>query len=186
MIGQVPADPLANHELQRELSPGEELLWTGRPLTGLRLQASDALFIPFSLLWGGFAFFWEFSVWKVGAPAFFRLWGIPFVAVGIYLIIGRFIVDAIVRSRTLYALTDYRALILSGLFYRTVRSVDLRILAELGFSESRNGVGTITFGRPSPSTHRSGTRPAEFAFLEQARPVYQRVLAIQADLDVQR
>jgi hypothetical protein len=64
-------------ELRSELGAGEKLLWSGQPRGGLRLQPADALLIPFSLMWGGFAVFWEVSVFRVRAPVFFRLWGIP-------------------------------------------------------------------------------------------------------------
>ncbi len=107
-----------NYELEQvarsQLARNERLLWSGQPRGGVRLRASDALFIPFSLMWGGFAVFWEASVLKQGAPGFMALWGIPFVLVGIYIILGRFFVDAWMRSRTYYALTDQRAIIHFG------------------------------------------------------------------------
>ena len=70
------------------------------------LRASDAFAIPFGLLWCGFAIFWEWSVVSGGrAPWFFELWGVPFVAVGLYLVFGRFIADAYQRGRTVYGIT---------------------------------------------------------------------------------
>ncbi|MEO6146867.1 MAG: hypothetical protein ABIT70_07410 [Sulfuriferula sp.] len=96
-------------KLQRELSSGESLLWTGRPKQGVALRGADAFMIPFSLLWGGFAMFWEYSVYTVGAPTFFLLFGSAFVVVGIYFIFGRFITDSLKRKNTYYGITNVKS-----------------------------------------------------------------------------
>ena len=106
--------------------------------------------IPFSLLWGGFACFWEWSAFQSGAPVFFRLWGLPFVLIGLYLVAGRFFVDAFLRSKTCYALTTERAIIVRGGFTNRTTSLQLRALADVSLVESPGGVGTITFGTAVP------------------------------------
>ena len=75
---------------------------------------------------------------------------IPFVLVGVYFIVGRFFVDARMRSNTYYGLTDRRVLILSGLTSRSVQSTPLRTLHEIGLSEKSDRSGTIVFGSPHP------------------------------------
>ena len=140
-------------EIQKLLAPGERIVWSGQPRSGLALRGSDALAIPFSLMWGGFAIFWEYSVIHTDAPLLFRLWGVPFVAVGLNLIFGRFFVDAWARRKTYYALTEERALIVSGLFSRQTTSLDLPTLTNVSLSEGSGGEGTITFG--TPTTTRS-------------------------------
>jgi len=74
------------------------------------------------------------------------LFGVPFIVVALYLLIGRFIIDAVGRKRTAYAVTDRRAVIVSGIFNRDTRSIFLRALAEVNITERRSGRGTITFG----------------------------------------
>lgn len=139
------------------LSKDEKLLWSGQPRQGVVVRASDALMIPFSLLWGGFAFYWEYSVINSDAPAFFVLWGIPFVAIGIYMIVGRFFIEAKQRANIHYAVTSERVLIVSGLMSRKVKSLNLRTLSDLSLAEGKGSEGTISFGGGSPfSTLFSG------------------------------
>ncbi len=61
--------------LQGNLVSGEKILWSGRPIQGLTTTSRDIFLIPFSLLWGGFAIFWELMVLHAPkAPLFMSLW----------------------------------------------------------------------------------------------------------------
>lgn len=136
--------------LQPYLLTGELVLWSGRPNQGLALSGKDALLIPFSLMWGGFAIFWNAMVWFAssdtqsgGNPGwFFKLWGIPFLIIGIYIIIGRFFHDAHIRKKLTYAVTSQRILALRG---SKIISLDIHRLPRLELSENRDGTGTISF-----------------------------------------
>ncbi len=60
----------------------ERLLWSAQPRQGIFLRSTDAYLIPFSLLWGGFAFFWEATVVNRMDRFCSDFWGVPFVLVG--------------------------------------------------------------------------------------------------------
>jgi hypothetical protein len=117
------------------------------------LRAVDAFLIPFSLSWCGFAVFWEWAVINDNhAPVFFRLWGIPFVLAGLYFVIGRFFADQKQRERTTYGITNERILIVSGVFRRAVKSLNLQTLSEVTMTERANGTGNVTFGPTNPNS----------------------------------
>jgi hypothetical protein len=165
-------------EIRRELAPLEQVLWSGRPKQGLVLRGSDAFQIPFSLLWCGFALFWETGVARTG-NAFFMLWGVPFVAIGLYMVFGRFFFDARQRARTFYAVTGQRVLIVSGVFARSIKSLDLKGLAALTLSEGRDGRGSIVFGPDAGMFGGSSSWPGSraqvaprFDLIEDARRVH--------------
>lgn len=177
-------------QIKNELGASEQLLWHGRPKPGLRLRVSDIILIPFSLMWGGFAIFWEFTVFTSGAPFFFMLFGIPFVVLGIYLIIGRFFVDAKQRSRTWYGLTNERVIIVSGVLSKSVKSLNIDTLSDVTLTEKAGGEGSIAFGVPlmwatwisgSSSRMRNNIIPT-FEFIENARPVYELIRQAQQDV----
>jgi hypothetical protein len=96
------------------LRQGERLLWVGQPDPRVRFTGADAFLVPFSVLWGGFAVFWEFMAVTTVKQPFFVLWGIPFVLVGLYFIFGRFIFKKRRKLATVYGLTDRRAIVCTG------------------------------------------------------------------------
>ncbi len=147
---------IVERELSAQLESGERLRWSGVPGQGFLLRSSDAFLIPFSLLWGGFAIFWETSVLRSGAPLSFQIWGLPFVLIGLYVIAGRFVADAKQRARTAYGVTDRRILIISGLVSKHVQSVALNSLTDITLTEKSDGTGTIRFGPSHPATRWFG------------------------------
>jgi Bacterial PH domain len=174
--------------IREELRRDERLLWSGQPPQGVRLRAADAFLIPFSLMWGGFAIFWETGVVLSGAPLFFVAWGVPFVLIGLYLIVGRFWADAMQRARTYYALTDSRVIIVSGVFSRSARSLNARTLSDITLTKKKNGSGTISFGPVNPMYAWWGSAALPgmswyatpcFELLGNAEEVYEKILAAQ-------
>ena len=59
--------------IRPQLLRDEHIAWEGRPYTGLILRPMELFLIPFSLLWGGFALFWNASVWMTDARAVYEL-----------------------------------------------------------------------------------------------------------------
>jgi hypothetical protein len=168
------------------LLPGEHLMWSGEPRQGIIFTGTDAFLIPFSLLWGGFAIFWESGGVGSNAPFFFELWGIPFVLVGLYMIFGRFFVDAWARAKTAYALTDQRVLIARAAPFGKTLSLSLATLPQVEFTEQSNGRGTIQFGDRGGfyrSRGFSGWSPAldgtpRFIGIENAREVFAKLQSL--------
>jgi hypothetical protein len=131
--------------IRSKLEDGEQFVWSDRPRQGLLLQRTDALLIPFSLVWAGFAFFFEYEVMATHRFWLLQLWGVPFVLAGLYLVVGRFFTDAYVRGQTYYGLTDRRVIIARG---STTQSIPLSDLTGVAIAPRADKSGTIVLGAP--------------------------------------
>jgi hypothetical protein len=151
----VPLNPDSQLAIQSELGPNERLLWSDQPKQGFSLHREDVFLIPFSLLWGGFAIFWEAGVmglWTNGprsgpVSSFMMLWGVPFVLIGQYFIWGRFIYGSWKKRRTFYGVTDRRVIVVQNAWSRQVASAYINTLPTIIKETGRNGSGTLRFAQ---------------------------------------
>lgn len=91
------------------LQPDERILWLGRP-DATRLWSDDEIFIvAVYLAWSAFALLMEIMVTLHGAPLFFSIWGGLYVLGGLYLACGRPALRRRRRARSIYAVTQHRA-----------------------------------------------------------------------------
>jgi hypothetical protein len=122
--------PDSARAIQPELTSGETVLWAGQPSTGVLFHKEDIFLVPFSLMWGGLAIFWELGVagfWgsdprPQGPWVFGLIWGIPFILIGQYLIWGRFVFAAWEKKRTHYAVTNERVIAVQNGWTRKMAS----------------------------------------------------------------
>ena len=174
----------ADSEIRRELMRGEELLWAGQARQGVVFHTFDFFLIPFSVVWCSFAVFWMVMAAATGAPRVFVLSGIPFVISGLFFVFGRFWVDARARANIFYGVTTDRVLIVSGVFRRQVKSLNIPTISDITLIESASGGGVITFGPSIPWfgwSHNiawpamSQFGPPSFYLATRAREVYSTI-----------
>jgi len=130
--------------LQPKLLPEENVMWSGRPRQGLIFYLADAYIIPFSLIWTVGAWNGISNGLKSHAALLPTLMAFLFLAVGFWLLIGRFVYDIWRRSRLAYAVTNRRVLVLRG--ERLYTSLDIANLPAPRLDTYRNGTGSIFFG----------------------------------------
>ena len=189
------------------LEDGETILWQGRPGGGVIWSDLISFESAFGLFFGGFAVFWTAAALSQGMGSgnggpgaliglIFPLFGLPFVAVGLYLVIGRLFWDAYLRGRSWYTLTNRAA-------YIATAALDRRKLKRYGYDEMTapslddDAPGSVWFAEElrSYSTNRRrslsgagiGTRrqrtqriPIGFRRIDGAREVY-RLIARHRD-----
>jgi hypothetical protein len=193
-------DPEVSSNVQPDLMTGESLLWTGRPNPRVVLHSDDWYLIPFSLLWGGFAIFWEMGAlgyWgsghKGGIPSIFMsLWGIPFIVIGQYMIWGRFFHHGWLKRRTYYAVTNRRVLVVQEGWKRKTSWIYISSIPTV----EREGsiTGTLWFGPKYPAWGGRGQKTRSmsrfdigdvpvFADIDDLDTVYRMVLNLREKND---
>ena len=172
-------------ELQEHLDTNEKLIWTGQPKKGIVFRTADIFLIPFSLLWCGFAIFWVIMASQ--GSIFFAMFGIPFVVIGLIFVFGRFIIDAKQRENTFYGLTDDRIIIKSGVYKKTIKSLNIRTLSDIEYDEKSDGSGTINIGPKNPMMMWGNgmnwwpgiKATPSLDLIQDVRKVYNKIIEIQ-------
>ena len=156
-----------------QIDPGERLLWSGAPAPGSAAVSAlpSTLFgIPFF----AFACFWIWGAWSAtsaargpgGPPApfmFFPLFGLPFAIVGLGLVLGP-LWAYLGALRTVYAVTERRAVIIGGLRARSVRSFTPADIRDVTRIERADGSGTLYFATRSFATNNGLTKQRRIGF----------------------
>ena len=143
-----PALSIAQSEMHR----GERLVWAERPIAtgGFRRALPGTLF---ALVFIGFAVFWMSAVFVAtdgeDFPArLFPLFGVPFVLVGLFVLIQPFR-QARRRRTRVYALTNERILVIEGQ-PRQVSSFDLDKVSVVRRVERTDGSGDLHLSMGGP------------------------------------
>lgn len=170
--------------LNAQLDPGEGLLWSGAP-NPVRMAASalpaTVVGIPFT----GFAAFWIYTAFtmtsKAGSsPGFpwvlFPLFGAPFLLIGLGMLAAP-LLAFVAAGRTLYAVTNRRAMIVSRLFSTSVRSYVHAEIHDLQRIERAGGEGDVFFAHRDLVTRSGGVVRKRIGFLgiPDARSVEQLI-----------
>jgi hypothetical protein len=105
----LPDEHYARGVLKGILLPGETFIWANRPKRGLIYEPNpntfwNVVWTLFSLIWISCGFLTDVS-WAIALLA------LPFVLMGIYGLIGHYLVDARRRGKLVYAITDRRLLV---------------------------------------------------------------------------
>jgi hypothetical protein len=140
--------------LDREIASGERLIWYAQPRPG-RLAWRATPLVLFGIPWTAFAVFWMcgaagFSMPHLDKdmgpmswmPLLFPLFGLPFVLIGLGMLLSPLWLMR-KASRTLYAITDRRAIVFSGGWSTTITSYGPERLTQLTRKERPDGSGDI-------------------------------------------
>lgn len=149
--------------LRQVLQPDETVLWQGRPDQRAYIWQNYPGFI-FGLFFLGFVVFWNAMVWfhmpEDGPGLLFRLWGIPFLLVGLYITFGQLIQKSLEWPHVLYLVTNRRLVILSGRSGARQRSRFLDALTSIelrrGVLDRRGGKGSIAADAPNAAPRWGG------------------------------
>lgn len=151
------------NQINQYLAPDEYILWNGKPGKGNLLTQADIFMVPFSILWCGFAIMWETVVLMNSTSLFAKIWGIPFVCVGLYIVFGRFIMKIYLRKETVYVITNRRII---SLCKNRLNTIDYHIYPSKTVTRCKNGYGTIFLSTSLPANWMAYLRGQHQNFFE--------------------
>ena len=170
-----------------QIDSGERLLWCGAPSPGMAAVGAlpATLFgIPFF----GFACFWIWSAWSMTSQSrsdsspwsLFPLFGVPFALIGLAIMASPLWAWLAAR-RTVYAVTERRAVIIGGWASRSIQSFTRDEIGNVIRIERPDGVGTLHFASRVTTNSKGFERIRRIGFIgiPEVRRVEQMIRNLQ-------
>lgn len=175
------------------LAPDEEVLWQGQPDTRIDwsglvspLTLMGFFFTGFSLFWIGMAFAMTSDTNAPFPFNFFPLFGLPFLAVGLWMLGARLVLDAWLLGRTWYTLTNQTAFIARNAFgKKTLESWPLQDMDRIVWEDGTPG--SVIFHMKGGAGVRHGNNRTPVRFLgfhqiEDSQRVYSLMRGARREL----
>jgi len=139
--------------VERELEPGERIEWLGMPIPRFFTPMATAVFL-FGIPWTAFALFWTVAAGLgstllqggLGPFTLFPLFGIPFVLIGLGMLSSPLWAYR-KAGKTVYLITDRRAITFDGGWSMTIRSYPPAKLQDVFRREKSDGSGDVIIAR---------------------------------------
>ena len=147
--------------IRPELEEGETIRWLGQPSYGA-VASGTAFMVLIGLLMVGFAITFITFAASDGAGLLFEIFPLIFVAAGLGTA-GAGVWNLLAVSRTAYAVTDRRVLVVKEFGARRIQSYHASALNVLERRERADGSGTLTFRRETTRSN-DGTSTTNFSF----------------------
>lgn len=179
--------------IQNHLLPGEEILWDGQPRLNRQFSASSIGVSVFGIIWLSFSLFWTITAFTLtrGETGFFGIlfpmFGLPFVAIGVFMVFFAPAKQRIKNRATYYYVTNKRVMInidtqksptLNSMFYKDIRGLQI--------IQNRDNTGNIVFspmlGSASTYNRNTSTVPSAdncFYRVESCGDVHKLILLQQ-------
>lgn len=157
-------------KVNRELEPGEKIRWMEQPIPRYFTPVSIGAFL-FGIPWTAFAIFWicgasgfRMPDFSKGGFSFFPLFGVPFVLVGLAMLSAP-LWSYRKAFKTVYVITDRRAIMFDGGWMTMVRSYPPHRLQNVYRKEKRNGSGDVILEQRMRSGGENGPQAMDVGFL---------------------
>lgn len=129
----------------------------------------------FGLFFLGFSLFWVSKTNSIGGGGsfgkMFPLFGLPFVLMGLWLVVAHWFFDAYKRIHARHALTNTRALIARSMFGRQMESYPIDRHSAINLISG--DLDTVNFAQETfRTTNSTGVRPVGFRFIEDGQEVF--------------
>jgi hypothetical protein len=168
MMPEIPRD--LQDAVERELAQGERIRWMEQPIPRFFTPASTVTFlmaIPFT----AFAVFWicgasgfKLPDFSKGGFSFFPLFGVPFILVGIGMLLSPLWAHR-KGLKTVYVITDRRAITFDGGWTTTVTSYTPDQLKSMSRKEKKDGTGDVVLGQRVSTSSNRGQQMVDVGFL---------------------